>query len=145
MLAVGSELRGDDAVALEVAAALTGFSRPHGRFALFLGGTTPENLTGPMRRFAPSHLLVLDAADLGAPPGSIELLEAERLTRMTFCTHALPLQTIIDYVLTSSPGCEVTLIGIQPKQLELGHPLTPELREAAENLVALLTLALSAT
>jgi hydrogenase 3 maturation protease len=131
-------------VALEVAASLEGFSRPFGRFELFVGGTTPENLTGPMRRFGPGHLLVLDAAELGAAPGSIELLAPERLQQMTFCTHALPLQTIIDYVLTASPGCGITLVGIQPKHLELGRPLSPELREAASHLVTMLTVALSA-
>jgi hydrogenase 3 maturation protease len=134
VLAVGSELRGDDGVALRVAELLEANASKPSNLQVFVGTTAPENCTGPIRQLMPSHLLVIDAADVGKEPGTVELLDASHLAGVSFCTHALPLSVVIDYIVSACPGCEVLVLGIQPKQLEFGRALTPSVEAAAQGL-----------
>lgn len=138
VLAVGSELRGDDGVALRVAEFLEANANKPSNLHVFVGTTAPENVTGPIRRLVPSHLLVIDAADIGKEPGSVELLDTAQLAGVSFCTHALPLSVVIDYIVSACPGCDVLVLGIQPAQLEFGRPLTQSVEAAAQALADVL-------
>ncbi|MGB9176850.1 MAG: hydrogenase maturation protease [Methanoregula sp.] len=80
---------------------------------VFLAGTVPESVTGPLRRYQPGHVLFLDAADTGARPGTIAVIEPERIHASLISTHILPLSVVMDYVERES-GAGVTLLGIQP-------------------------------
>lgn len=44
----------------------------------FNGGTAPENVTAPIRRAAPSLLLIIDAAAKVFPAGSIRIIPRRR-------------------------------------------------------------------
>jgi len=138
LLAVGSILRGDDAVALRVAELLEKDPNTPSNLHVFVGSNAPENCTGPIRQLMPSHLVVLDAADIGKEPGSVELLDTSQLAGVSFCTHALPLSVIIDYILGACPSCDVLVIGVQPKQIEFGRALTACVEAAAQDLALLL-------
>lgn len=140
LLAVGSEFRGDDAVALRVAQLLQD-DAPE-RLHVFIGASAPENCTGPIRRLNPSHLLIIDAAEFGAAPGSAALLENSQLSGITFCTHALPLNVIVDYILGCCPACEVIVLGVQPEQLGFGRALSAPVQAAAREIAALLRSAM---
>ena len=133
VLAVGSELLGDDAVGLLVGGKLAELGSP--RVGVFEGATAPENCTGPIRRYSPTHLVLVDAADLGAEPGTVELLDPERLGGIAFTTHALPLTVVVDYLAQSLPDCRVVVVGIQPESLRFGEQPTARVAEAAERLV----------
>ena len=80
---------------------------------VFLAGTVPESITGPLRRFRPDHVFFLDAADMGAQPGTIAVIEPERVQATLISTHVLPLTVVMDYV-ERETGAGVTLLGIQP-------------------------------
>ena len=143
LLAVGSELRGDDGVALRVADLLEANASKPSNLHVFVGTTAPENCTGPIRQLKPTHLLIIDAADLGKAPGTIEILDTSHLAGVSFCTHALPLSVIVDYILSACPGCDVVMIGIQPARLEFGRALTAPAEAAAQDLAVLLSSAIS--
>ena len=78
-------------------------------------------LPGPFRRASPvpsagtgrDHVLFLDAADMGARPGTIAVIEPERIPVSLVSTHVLPLSVVMDYV-ERETGAGVTLLGIQP-------------------------------
>lgn len=144
LLAVGSELRGDDAVALRVAELIESDPNHSQHLHVFVGATAPENCTGPIRRVNPSHLLVIDAADIGAEPGCVQLLDEAHLLGVTFCTHALPLSVIVNYILGACPQCEVIVLGVQPAQLGFGKALSPRVEGAAQEIARLLKSAISA-
>ena len=131
VLAVGSELYGDDAVALRVVELLEPYVGDGKPIHTFVGAAAPENCTGPIRQLNPSHLIVIDAADLGKPPGTIVFLDPEQLTGVTFCTHALPLNVVIDYVLKACPECKAIVLGVQPQRLDFAEPLTAPVEAAA--------------
>lgn len=131
VVGVGSELRGDDAAGMLVAELLAPHESPC--FRAFAGGTTPENLTGELKRYAPTHLVIVDAADFGEAPGSVRLLAPEEAGGVSFSTHALPLHVFVEYLREHFP-CEVVIVGIQPKTLDFGAAISPEVRRAAEEI-----------
>jgi len=133
LLGVGSELRGDDAVGIMVADSLSRSCRSK-RFKAFLGHTAPENLTGEIRAFKPTHLVIIDAAQMGKNPGEAAFIDLDDLAGVTFSTHQLPMKILADY-LTQDVGCEVFVIGVEPKQLKFGSPASKEIVSVARQLV----------
>jgi hydrogenase 3 maturation protease len=136
---VGAELRGDDGVGMRIGRILDQTGAGHPKLQVHYGSSAPENCTGPIRAQAPSHLIIIDAAHLGAEPGSLSLLEREQLTGISFCTHALPLNVIVDFIASSNPQLkDVLLLGIQPQEMGFDEPLTPVIEEVAQSVAAML-------
>lgn len=122
VLGVGSELRGDDIAGIIVLEDLKK-SKKIGRsvkLKTFEGSTAPENLTGEIKSFKPTHLIIVDTADIGEKPGSVLLLRADEVGRgVSFSTHKIPPKILIDY-LAHSLKCDIVIIGIQPKNIGFG-------------------------
>ena len=88
-----------------------------------MGETAPESLTGPIKRFAPTHLLVLDAADFGGAPGELAIISPEQIRgNPSMSTHNLPLNILCDY-LVAHTKCDVLILGIQPASSRFGAPI----------------------
>jgi len=147
LLAVGSDLRSDDAAGLLVAQKLSEARRTRlraqaSRFRVFVGETAPENQTGAVRRFAPTHLVVIDSADAGKPAGTVFSIEPEEAGGISFSTHQLPLRLMIEY-LRETITCAVGIIGIQPKSLTFGGPVSREVERAVGRVAADLEAAIA--
>lgn len=144
VLAVGSSLRADDAAGMLAAEQVT--RRLAGRSTraateVFLGETAPENLTGEIRRFNPTHLVIVDAADLSGKVGSIDVLNADAATGgASFSSHAMPVGVLGNYM-RSSCGCAVIIVGIQPASRQFCGPVSPIVRAAANRVAAALVAA----
>jgi len=134
ILGCGSILRGDDAAGYCIAERLSGLS---GNARAFCGSSAPENLTGEIKRFRPDTLLVVDAADIKQPPGTVALIPPDSVSGATFSTHMLPLRVMLDY-LRREIGCKIYLLGIQAASLETGTEMTPEVSSAVEDIVSVL-------
>jgi len=80
---------------------------------IFLTGTMPENYTGALRTLRPSHVVLIDAAEMGLPPGSLGIIHPELVRGQRYSTHAMPLSLVIEY-LERELGATVLLIGVQP-------------------------------
>ena len=132
LLAVGSSLRGDDAAGLLVAEHLKTLPRlKKDTLKIFMGETAPENLTGEIKRYLPTHLIVIDSAEIGARAGEISLIEPRGdLGGVSFCSHSLPLTVMLGY-LRHFLTCEVLIMGIQPKTIKFGVSMTAAVRAAA--------------
>jgi hydrogenase 3 maturation protease len=100
---------------------------------VFIGETAPENLTGEIKRFQPTHLIIIDSADLDTEPGQIRLLNPEEIGGTSFCTHSLPIKVMVDYLLQSLKF-EVITIGIQPGALAIGAKPSKQIIQAAKRL-----------
>ena len=105
------------------------------KLKIFIGATAPENLTGEIKKFRPTHLIIIDAADLEAKPGTIKVMDAEDIGGTSFCTHSLPTKVMTDYLLESFKF-SITVIGIQPRSLTVGADPSKEVLKAVETLAA---------
>jgi hydrogenase 3 maturation protease len=144
LLAVGSELRGDDAAGLLIAARLEDMRKQRrgpAQFKIFLGETAPENLSGAIRRFKPTHLVVVDSADAGKPAGTIFAIDPKEIGGISFSTHQLPLALMIEY-LQETITCSVIVLGIQPKNLGFAAPVSREIGTAVDQVAAALDTAI---
>ena len=143
LLAVGSELRGDDAAGLMVAAAVAKKTSSR-RLKIFLGATAPENLTGEIRAFGPKHIIIVDTAEMKEPPGTVLLLKPEDLSKdITFSTHKMPAEVLIEYFIKSL-GSSITFIGIQPATLKFGAKASADVRRSANEVASAIVSSLEA-
>ncbi len=133
VLGIGHELRGDDAIGLLLANRLGSMAAGCDRILAVETGPAPENFTGMLRSFKPDLVVLVDAAFMDAEAGEIGWLSWQDTSGFSASTHTLPLHLLAAYI-TSEMGCEVTLIGIQPATLNIGAELTPEVRQAAEEI-----------
>lgn len=138
VLGIGHELRGDDAAGLAVARGLQGFSTAN--TVVIEAKHAPENHTGTLRRFKPTFVLLIDAAQMDEPPATIRWLRVADTTGVTASTHTLP-PTMLARFLHADLGCDVALIGIQPADTTIGAPLSAGVETAVATLTRfLLTL-----
>jgi hydrogenase 3 maturation protease len=120
VVGIGQPLRGDDAAGVLVAQRLLPLAaalaeREDAGLALLVidAGPAPENQTGSLRRFRPHLVLLVDAAQMEAAPGTIRWLALPEIDGLSASTHTLPLHLLARY-LTAELNCQVALIGIQP-------------------------------
>jgi hydrogenase 3 maturation protease len=131
VLGIGHELCGDDAVGVRLAGMLRPLTAGNERLLVIEAGPAPENFTGPLRRFRPDLVLLVDAAQMDAGPGTIGWLDLQSVGGISASSHTLPLHILVSY-LVAELGCQVALIGIQPEQTFAYGPLTPRVQAAAQ-------------
>jgi len=140
ILGVGSSLRRDDHIGVEIVKVLRG--RIPKTVHLLECETVPENFIEPIIELKPTHLLIIDAAILNKPPGSAMLVKPDKIKGIPISTHALPLSILCEYI-SKETGAKVALLAIQPKDTGFGEGLTDEVEDARERLVNLLVDVLS--
>lgn len=147
ILGIGSDLRADDAAGMLVAAELKSKlskKRKSIPVKIFFGETAPENLTGDIKRFKPSHIVIIDTLDGRKKAGSIYLFKPEEVAEGTsFSTHKMPAKILVDYLNTSC-GSETTIIGIQPKTIEFGKNVSKSVAAAVRKVTSMLAAAIPA-
>ena len=98
-------------------------------------GDRLEDFTADIARLRPDILIVADAVDLHAAPGSLALLEARDLPA-GINAHDGTLRTAMDY-LKARAHAEVLLLAIQPGEVKDGVGLSAEVRATVDLLVDL--------
>jgi hydrogenase 3 maturation protease len=141
VVGIGHELRGDDGAGVAVARFLQMRPAQERPFLVVDAGCAPENHVGPLRRFHPDLVLLVDAADMGEPAGAVRWLAWEETTGLSASTHTLPPHVLARY-LTAEIGCEVALVGIQPADTAIGAPLSAAAQQAVEEVARGLEAAL---
>lgn len=144
IVGIGHDLRGDDAVGSVIAYELQIRLASSEGLLVLNAGCAPENYLGTLIRFAPDLLLLIDAANLGSPPGTIRLLDPLLAEGCSSSTHSLSLSMLTRY-LREELGCEMLLLGIQPESLFFGQALTARLDQCADEIVAVFCNALLAS
>lgn len=131
----GSVLRGDDAAGPMLAKMLT--DAPVDGWDVVDGGQTPEDDLAVVRRMRPDRVVLVDAAEMGLPEGSIRRLEADDVaTQFLITTHSLPITFLLGEL---GKMCEnVEFLGIQPGSLQFFDPLSPDVRRALDEIVSCL-------
>ncbi|HUS04203.1 MAG TPA: hydrogenase maturation peptidase HycI [Dehalococcoidia bacterium] len=148
ILGIGNMLKGDDGIGIYVAEMVNkrlkeieGKSRQvkfrEAREAMVINcGTTPENYTSIIRKYAPDRLILVDAADMGLSPGSYRIIPPGKIGVMCVSTHNMPLSLFVSYV---SEFCrDIVLIGVQPERMDFGATLSSVARRAGGQVVNLI-------
>ena len=72
VVGIGDENSAVDRLGMEAAREIELMHLPGVR--IFFAGTVPESMTGSLREFHPDHVLLLDAADMSSPPGTVAVI-----------------------------------------------------------------------
>jgi hydrogenase 3 maturation protease len=105
-------------------------------------GHAPENATAGLRRFSPQVILLVDAAEMGEAPGTVRWVALEEIDGMSASTHTLPLSMLAKYLILEL-GCEVKILGIQPRSTEIGESVSRDVLQAVDEIVNECTESLS--
>ncbi len=141
---VGNDLRGEDGIGLIIAKWLEG-SVPDDVSVLDCG-EVPENFIGQVAAHKPTHVIIIDAARVGRPAGTIVLVEPEDIYPNTLSAHRLPLSFFASVVSRRIGGSvDVFTLGIQIERADFGDDLSEEVMTAARRLCDALVTVLSET
>lgn len=133
ILGVGNRLCGDDAVGSILAERLAG-KVP---IPVIDASDVPENYLGPIEASGADLVLVLDAADLGANPGNLSLVETDQMKDMGFTTHTSSLALLFKAI-PPARRPDALLVAIQPEQTGAGQGLSRSVEAAMLGLEQLL-------
>lgn len=131
LIGIGNPLRGDDGVGPWIA----DHFREEGWLSLNCG-TAPENFTAVIRRAAPDLLLIVDAADIGLPPGEFRVVDPSQIEDVSIGTHQLPITHLMEYLKNSVNT--IIFVGIQPAGISDEEQISAEAKAGAETLMQVL-------
>lgn len=131
IIGIGNLLKSDDGLGVVIVKELQGKTTDN--ILLIDCGTVPETFAGPIRKFNPSHVLMIDAAKIGSKPGTIRFVFPEEIQGLTISTHTLPLNVFADY-LKQETNTQIALLAVQPKNLEFGESLSSEVSQVVKSL-----------
>ena len=87
-----------------------------------------------------SHLLILDAVDTGAPPGTVTELSREEIplfARLKLSLHQLGFQEVLQFASVRGNLPErLGLVGAQPADMSVGVGLSPEIEAVLPEIAA---------
>ena len=132
IIGMGNELRADDAVGLHIVRLLKPYT--NNRLQVFEGHMTPEAFIGPACAVHPTHLLIVDAAELQKKPGVWQVLSSDDVEEGLFTTHAIP-ATEVAAEIQRRCGSKVAFLGIQPKSRDISLSLSRECQQAVKEIV----------
>lgn len=137
ILAIGNEIKGDDGLGPFMARKLSALFQNNKNVAVFDGGTVPENYTGSVRDFDPTHIILIDAVEMGEENGYIRVVKKEEIYNYNISTHSMPISFLIKYM-ESTIGSKIILVGIQPKSMGLAEGISKEVDESVEEVISTL-------
>jgi hydrogenase maturation protease len=135
VVGVGNLLLKDEGIGVHVARALLESSLPDG-VVVIDGGTSPDVLD----YLEPADkLVIIDAAEAGGPPGATYRFRPDDVTLETgeaISLHELGLLSSVKMMsLLGKAPPEVIIFGIQPKEIDWGMALSPELQKKVPEIV----------
>jgi hydrogenase 3 maturation protease len=134
IVGIGNVLKGDDGAGPLICERL---AKAKVSAELIDAGTVPENYIQRIIKIAPANLLIIDAIDFGATPGTIKIFEPEQLNSLIISTHTLSPRLFVDMI-RQNFSLDVYFIGIQPAHVQLGQPVSEQVNRAIHRLCDIL-------
>jgi len=134
VVGVGNSLRSDDGFGLLAAQLLLKKLPKREKVEILLGESAPENLTGSIRKLKPSHVVLIDCAEMGLSVGSVKIIDPATISGVSASTHNLPLGLLLHY-LEEEIKCKCFILGIQPKSTTFGGKMSPQVSKALKVVV----------
>jgi hydrogenase maturation protease len=128
----------DDAFGHQMVNALQGRFRFPAEVTVLDGGTLGLDLLPHLEGVG--RLLVIDALEMGAAPGTVFRLDGEEVPRAfasKLSVHQMGLQDLLAVAeLQGHLPAELVVWGVQPESIEMGLELTPPVAAAIEEVIA---------
>ncbi len=144
ILGVGNFQKGDDGVGPLIIKKLKSeiSKQKFNDILLIDGGEAPENFSGEIRRFQPGLTIIIDACAGGRKPGTIYIVDPEKIQYDDISTHKLPLPMLVKFLEDTIPT-KVIIIGIEPKNFNFQETISKEVNKNIEKLISTIILLLS--
>lgn len=137
VLGVGNPLMGDDGLGIAVVAHVQSAWGDAPELMIVDGGTWGMNLLPIIEQAR--RLLIIDAIDRGAAPGTFVTLQKDEIPRYfgrTLSPHQVDLREVLALAeLRGTLPEETTAVGIQPESIELSLDLSPVVTAAVPALL----------
>lgn len=125
---------------------------------LINGGSVPENFTGPIKKFNPSHIIIIDACLMNMNPGEVNIVSKDNIVNVSVSTHSMSLTYLIKYLESNEDmsmeifddvnlenldvevkkDFKMLFVGIEPEIMDLSFDLTDSVKESCDNLINIL-------
>jgi hydrogenase 3 maturation protease len=129
---IGNPIRMDDYVGVKIVQDLQG--KVSDKVMLIECETVPESYIQQIIDFKPTHVLLIDAANLGLKPGESRLVNPEGLTNFpAFSTHMLPLRVFCEYLIQTTKA-KIALFLIEPDKVDFGEGLGSQIKVSAKDI-----------
>ena len=132
----------EDGVGVGIVRALAARKLTNGHLCLIEAGQAPETYSNVLRRFDPTHILLIDSVGMGKPPGAAVWLAAKELDSAENTPHASRLVEFVRY-LNAEFNCDVMVLGIQPLPDTLDARTATAAQEAVQQVSEALYAALN--
>ncbi|HDN81760.1 MAG TPA: hydrogenase maturation peptidase HycI [Methanomicrobia archaeon] len=131
-MCIGNRYNGDDAIGPYVADKLK--QEDLDEFLILDCSTVPENFTSLVKKNNPTNLIIIDATDMGLPPGEMRRISKDMIGSMHVSTHNIPLSILVSYL--EHYVKNVFIIGIQPENMD--GSMGEEVKKSGDKLVELI-------
>lgn len=128
---IGNALRGDDGAGPALVRRLQESMSvaPNPNMLLLDAGEVPENYLSRITDFRPDTILLVDAVDFKGLPGTIKVVEEEKISEEGFSTHNSSLRLVIKF-LKEETEADILLLGIQPQGIQMMTGLSTPVKQA---------------
>jgi hydrogenase 3 maturation protease len=139
VMGVGNDLKGDDGVGFYVVDRLRK-KLGSDDFFMLIKTAMPEDHVREIKEFAPTLLIIVDAADFGKGTGSMKVINDYEISEAFISTHTTPLTIFLRLYNADQPvKSPVTMIGIQRRSNEFGQQMCGQVRKAGDAVVDIIS------
>lgn len=134
VVGIGNIMKGDDAAGPVLAENM----RARNKKTLSMNcGEVPENYLSKIISSGAKTVVLADAVAMKGAPGDTRLFSCEEIEGTGVSTHGISLALLADTIKQGS-GADIYLLGIQPKSVKLGEPLSKDVEKAVAELLEIM-------
>ena len=137
IVGIGNEIRYDDIAGLQVVRNLkkkSKMSKSNKSILLIEGETGPHLFFNEIHDWNPTHVILLDSADLKKKPGTIEFVQREELPYISISSHSYSKQLLLDFLFASILNLEIIIICIQAENIFYEKGISKKVKLAVDKL-----------
>ena len=139
IIGIGNNQRQDDEAGLLVVQNLINeIKKVPDNYYLIEGIGPPQYYIHDINDWKPTHLLMIDAADIGLPSGSIRIIDKKYLSRASLSSHSLSKNTLLDFLISFNPELKIYILAIQAESIMIDGKMTESVSTSVKELTNVL-------
>jgi hydrogenase 3 maturation protease len=129
LVGIGNSLKADDGLGLALVQRLKNKTQA----VCIDAGNTPENYLGQILKENPDAVMLVDAAQLGLPPGQYRVLQPTEIVNCGLTTHDVSGRLFIEF-LQNETKASIMMLAIQPQTVAMGEKISESVLNALDEL-----------